>query len=101
MPKPSPPSAFLALPLLSLVLATGCRQVPPVTDASLTSAVQARLSGDSAIASEPIQSSVQNGVVTLNGSVSSDAARALAANDVAQVAGWFALAGAVLDKRNA
>ena len=87
MTKISPPSALLALPLLSLALVTGCRHAAPATDESLTSAVQARLSGDSAIASEPIQSSVQNGIVTLNGSVSSDAARSLAANDAAQIPG--------------
>ena len=87
MIKISPRSSLLVLPLLGLFLAAGCRQATPVSDASLTSAVQTRLSGDSAIASEPIQSSVQDGIATLNGSVSSDAARALAANDAAQVAG--------------
>lgn len=81
------PVVLLAVPLLGLSLAGGCKRATPVTDDSLTSAVQTRISGDSAIASEPIQSSVQNGVATLNGTVSSDAARALAANDAAQVAG--------------
>lgn len=81
------PSLFLAVPLLGLSLAGGCKRATPVTDESLTSAVQTRISGDSAIASEPIQSSVQNGIATLNGTVSSDAARALAANDAAQVPG--------------
>ena len=81
------PIVFLAVPLLGLSLAGGCKRATPVTDESLTSAVQTRISGDSAIASEPIQSSVQNGIVTLNGTVSSDAARALAANDAAQVPG--------------
>ena len=77
----------LAVPVLGFALAAGCKRTTPMTDDSLTSAVQTRLSGDSAIASEPIQSSVQNGIATLNGTVSSDAARTLAANDVAQVAG--------------
>ncbi len=81
------PVVLLAVPLLGLSLAGGCKRATPVTDESLTSAVQTRISGDSAIASEPIQSSVQNGIVTLNGTVSSDAARALAANDAAQVPG--------------
>ncbi len=76
-----------ALPVFGLALLSGCRQATPVTDDSLTSAVQTRLSGDAAIASEPIQSSVRNGIATLNGTVSSDAARALAANDAAGVAG--------------
>ena len=87
MPMFSPHRALLIAPLLGLSLVTGCKQAPAASDESLSSAVQTRLSGDSAIASEPIQSSVQNGIVTLNGSVSSDAARALAANDAAQVAG--------------
>ena len=81
------PIVFLAVPLFGLSLAVGCKRVTPVTDESLTSAVQTRISGDSAIASEPIQSSVQNNVATLNGTVSSDAARTLAANDAAQVPG--------------
>ncbi len=79
--------AFLAVPVLGLSLVAGCKRAAPMTDESLASAVQTRLSGDSAIASEPIQSSVQNAIATLNGTVSSDAARALAANDAAQVNG--------------
>ena len=67
----------------------GCRQAaaPPPDDTAISSALQARLSGDGALSSEPIQTSVQNGVATLNGNVSSQAARSLAANDAAQVAG--------------
>lgn len=80
--------AFLTVPILGLSLVTGCKQQPaPVADDNLTSAVQTRISGDSAISSEPIQSSVRNGIATLNGIVSSEAARALAANDAAQIAG--------------
>lgn len=73
----------------SLILA-GCKsQAPaaPTDDASLSSALQSRIAGDSAIKNEPIQTSVQNGVATLSGTVSSEAARSLAANDAAQVAG--------------
>ena len=78
---------YAALVSLSAALiATGCKQ-PVANDASVTAAVQARLVADSAIGSEPIQTSVRGGVVTLNGTVSSDAARALAGNDASQVAG--------------
>ena len=70
-----------------MILPVGCQRAAPVTDASLTAAVQNRLSADSAIASEPIQASVENAVVTLNGNVSSDAARSLASNDASQVTG--------------
>jgi hypothetical protein len=90
----TPPSSFRA-PLLILALSlalpfatTGCKSAPKVADdASLNSALQSRISGDGAIASEPIQASVQNGVATLTGNVSSEAARSLAANDAAQVTG--------------
>ncbi len=76
----------LALVALALALsASGCRK--PADDATLSANVQTRLSGDAALSSESIQSTVQSGIATLNGNVSSDAARVLAANDVAQVPG--------------
>jgi len=72
---------------LALVLA-GCKAKQPATDdASLSNQAQSRISSDSALAGQSIQASVNNGVATLNGSVSSEAARSLAGNDVAQVAG--------------
>lgn len=72
---------------LAMVLA-GCKAKQPATDdATLTSQAQSRISSDSALAGQPIQASVNNGVVTLNGTVTSEAARSLAGNDVAQVAG--------------
>jgi hypothetical protein len=49
--------------------------------------VQSRIAADNALQAEPIQISVQNGVATLSGNVSSEAARSLAASDAAQVAG--------------
>jgi outer membrane lipoprotein SlyB len=72
---------------LALVLA-GCKAKQPATDdTSLSNQAQSRISSDSALAGQPIQASVKDGVATLNGSVTSEAARSLAANDVAQVAG--------------
>ncbi|MDW5264205.1 MULTISPECIES: BON domain-containing protein [Acidobacteriaceae] len=66
----------------------GCKKsTPPPDDAALTSAVQTRIAGDSALQSESIQATVQDGSATLNGTVSSEAARSLAASDAAQVAG--------------
>ncbi|WP_158943008.1 BON domain-containing protein, partial [Granulicella sp. S190] len=82
--------ALLAVTALALTLGFyGCKSSPttPVDDASLTAAVQSRIFGDDALKSEPINSSVQGGVATLNGNVSSEAARSLAAADAAQVAG--------------
>jgi hypothetical protein len=49
--------------------------------------VQSRLAADSALSSESIQAGVQNGIVTLNGKVSNEAARSLAAADISQVPG--------------
>jgi outer membrane biosynthesis protein TonB len=65
----------------------GCKAAPPTDDAALTAALQARIAADGAISAEPIQSSVQKQIATLNGNVSSEAARSLAAADAAQVAG--------------
>jgi len=76
--------------LTALVLAlgvSGCKSTPKPDDNSLNSAVQQRLTNDTAISSEPIQSSVQDGVATLQGTVSSEAAKALAASDASQVPG--------------
>jgi outer membrane biosynthesis protein TonB len=85
---PSPRAITLAAAFAIVLSFAGCKKAtPPPDDASLNSAIQARLSGDSALQSEPIQASVQNGIATLNGTVSSEAARSLAAADAAQVTG--------------
>jgi outer membrane biosynthesis protein TonB len=82
---------FLAITALALAFgASGCKSsapTAPTDDASLTAAVQSRIFGDDALKSEPINSSVQDRVATLNGNVSSEAARSLAAADAAQVTG--------------
>ncbi|GGG82520.1 BON domain-containing protein [Edaphobacter dinghuensis] len=66
----------------------GCKKSsPPPDDAALTTAVQSRIAGDSALQPASIQATVENGIATLNGTVSNDAARSLAASDAAQVAG--------------
>ena len=84
-------SVVAALGFALLFAAAGCKSTPaaatPVDDASLSTSIRSRITSDSALAREPIQASVQNGVATLTGDVSSDAARALAADDAAQVAG--------------
>jgi outer membrane biosynthesis protein TonB len=78
---------FAAVFAVALSFAGCKRSTPPPDDASLNSAVQTRIADDSALQSESIQVSVQDGVATLNGTVSNDAARSLAASDAAQVAG--------------
>jgi hypothetical protein len=82
--------AILAVTALAITLGfAGCKSAPttPTDDAGLTAALQSRIAGDGALSSEPIQSSVQKQVATLNGTVSSEAARSLAAADAAQVPG--------------
>ena len=83
--------AILAVTALTLALGLeGCKSSPsgpPTDDASLTTALQSRIAGDGALSVEPIQPSVKDQVATLNGTVSSEAARSLAAADAAQVPG--------------
>jgi hypothetical protein len=69
---------------LSLSVA-GCKKT--IDDATLTTNVHTALAADTAIASEPIQPTVVAGVVTLNGNVSNDTVRAVAAQDAAKVKG--------------
>ena len=75
----------------ALVLAAvlgGCKSTPPPPDdATLTTQVQNRLSADPDLGGQSVQASVANGVVTLNGTVASGAARTVASNDAAQIAG--------------
>jgi len=83
----SPPRTAVAALLLAAAL-TGCNTKPPAADdAALTAAAQARISADQNLSGQPIQASVTNGVATLNGSVSSDTARSIANQDVAQITG--------------
>jgi osmotically-inducible protein OsmY len=72
--------------MLSLAAISGCKKAP-TDDATLTKNVKAALSADATIATQPIQPSVLNGVVTLNGNVSSDTARTVAEQDTTRVGG--------------
>jgi hypothetical protein len=78
--------ARTALLSLSLALAfTGCKSKPD--DNTLNTQVQARLFSDQNLSGQPIQTAVQNGIVTLTGNVTSDTARTIAAGDAAQITG--------------
>lgn len=70
-------------------LAAGCRtqQSTARTDQQISSDIQSKIKGESALSSQNIQVSVANGVATLNGTVSDEASRALAANDSGNVSG--------------
>lgn len=78
----------VTLAAAAVLFQAGCKQqTATVDDSTLTGNVQQRIQGDSAISTEPIQISTQAGTVTLNGQVSNNAARSLAANDAASVTG--------------
>jgi hypothetical protein len=82
--------AILAAAALTFAFGfAGCKSSTPAPtdDAGLTAALQSRIAADAALSNEPIQSSVQKQVAILNGTVSNEAARSLAAADAAQVAG--------------
>src|SRR5579864_4102493 len=74
--------------LISLALfAVGCSRMGTRPDAQLASDVQNKINGDSNIPDKQLNINANNGVVTLTGTVASDAARNAAANDAAQVDG--------------
>jgi len=74
--------------LISLALfAVGCSRMGTRPDAQVASDVQNKINGDSNIPDKQLNINANNGVVTLTGTVASDAARNAAANDAAQVEG--------------
>ena len=81
--------SFYAIAIVALILGllAGCSQKPQRTDAQVATEIQGKLYSDSAIQSRQIEVQAANGIVTLNGDVSSDAERAAAASDAASVAG--------------
>jgi hypothetical protein len=82
----APHTAIISI-TIALLLA-GCKSTPSATDdASLNAKVASSLAADQNLSGQAIQASVSSGVVTLNGSVTSDTARTIATGDVAQIAG--------------
>ena len=75
--------------VLALVLSgiTGCTRSSERSDAQVAGDVQAKISADSMLAGKQISINANKGVVTLSGSVNSDAERTVATNDAAQVEG--------------
>lgn len=74
--------------LFSLVLlAAGCTRLGSHSDSQVASDVQNKINGDANIPDKQMNINANNGVVTLTGTVGSDAARNAAANDAAQVDG--------------
>src|SRR5947209_19496367 len=77
----------LSVVLIAMALLAGCSRVGSRPDAQVASDVQNKINGDSNIPDKQLNINANNGVVTLTGSVASDAARNAAANDAAQVEG--------------
>jgi hypothetical protein len=74
---------------LAAGLIAGCKsnQSAARTDQQITSDIQTKIQGESALSGQNIQVQVANGVVTLSGTASNDASRALAGNDSGSIAG--------------
>jgi len=83
------PKAGVVLLAVVVGLAAGCKmkQSAAPTDQQIATDIQTKIKGESALAQQNIQVSVVNGVATLNGTVSDDASRALAANDSGTISG--------------
>lgn len=75
--------------LASLMITAGCSRIGSGsrTDTQIASDVQNKINTDSNVPDKQLTINANNGVVTLTGNVSSDAARNAAANDAAQVDG--------------
>jgi hypothetical protein len=86
-------STAIAGLLLAALFISGCKnplsvQQPAArTDQQVATDTQAKIGGESALAGQNIEAAASNGVVTLNGTVSDEASRALAANDAGSIAG--------------
>jgi BON domain len=70
-----------------ILVAAGCNHSGPRPDAQIATDVQNKINSDSGVPDKQVTINANNGVVTLSGAVSSDAARNAAANDAAQVEG--------------
>lgn len=80
-----------ALVITLLVITVGCHRQPAPsmarTDQQITGDVHSKLDAESALAGQDLQVAVNGGVVTLSGSASDAASRALAGNDAGSVNG--------------
>ncbi|MBW8870274.1 MAG: BON domain-containing protein, partial [Acidobacteriales bacterium] len=80
-------AAVLFLSIGTLVAGCKMKQTAAQSDQQIASDIQTKIKGESALAQQNIQVSVVNGVATLNGSVSDEASRSLAANDSGTISG--------------
>ncbi|HWA96739.1 MAG TPA: BON domain-containing protein [Terracidiphilus sp.] len=83
-------AGFLTVAVLGLAVlfTAGCKhQAAAPTDQQMTTDIQAKLTAEPALNGQSVQVSVANGVATLNGTVTSDAARVLAGNEAGTIDG--------------
>ena len=83
-------TSFLTAGVLGIALWTaGCKAKTPAppNDQQIAAGVQAKLQAESELAQQNLQVSAASGVVTLSGSVTDEASRALAGNDAGTVSG--------------
>lgn len=73
--------------VLGFAIGGNAQSPAPRTDQQVADDTQAKIKGESALAQQNIQVSVADGVVTLSGTVTDEASRALAANDSNSVNG--------------
>ncbi len=73
--------------MLALLVFAGCSQKLVRTDAQVASDVQNKIYRDAAVQSRDITVQASNGMVTLEGNITSDAERSAASNDAAAVMG--------------
>ena len=73
--------------VLALLVLAGCNHKASRTDAQIVSDVQSKIYSDAAVESRNITVQASNGIVTLNGDVTSDGERGAVANDAATVNG--------------
>ncbi len=83
-----------SLVAIALLTGAGCNKQNSATnpaetrtDQQVANDIQSKINGESALTGQNIQVGVQNGVATLNGAVSDNASRSLAANDAGTVSG--------------
>ena len=78
---------FVMVLALALSGVTGCSRSSERSDAQVAGDVQSKISSDATLARRQISINANKGVITLSGSVNSDAERTAASNDAAQVEG--------------
>jgi hypothetical protein len=80
-------NSFCLMLITSMLLAVSCTHLGGRTDQQVATDVQNKINADTSFPDKGLTINANDGVVTLSGTVSSDAARLAAANDAARVEG--------------